>query len=505
VSGNIGEPRTRHCEPKATQSRTGGLLLDCVASLAMTMTLALSSVSPAYAAPLDILDVEGDIPKTAASPITGDSICLFGAPGDPLTLTEAVERALCLHPKTREAWAAIKVRTEAVGAARGAFLPTLSASGQEIRDGNKTSVQGHGALDSRRVTSTYTEGLSLSWVLYDFGGRSAAFDNAAELQAAAEANHQATLQQVFATVAKDYYGAQAAQGAYAAAVETERTAKDSFDVATRRVDKGASPISDALQAQTAYYQARVTLAKAEGDWRNAMGTLAADMVLRPDADIRLSDVEQGVKPDAAFQESVTALIDEAVRQHPSVRAAEAQLKAAEATVRQTEAEGMPNVSLVGKSTRDNQPVSEGLGLPYYHATKNDNYIGLQVTVPLFEGFTREYKVRQAKAQSEVQAFTVEEARQQVGLDVWTSYQTLQTTTRNLSNSAKLLEIASQSYAVAQRRYATGVGAMIELLNAQSALAGARRQKIQSLTDWRSSRLQLAAKLGQLGMERVEGE
>jgi outer membrane protein len=470
----------------------------------MTIGFAVCSLTPVRAAPLDVYGVEDDIPKTAASPIVG-GICVFGALSDPLTLREAVERGLCAHPKTREAWAAIKVRSEAVGVASAAFLPTLSATGQDIREVTKTVVKGNADLDSKIVSSTYTEGLSLSWVLYDFGGRSAAYDNAAELLAAAEASHQATLQQVFAAVAKDYYAAQAAQGAYAAAVETERTAKDSFDVSTRRVDKGASPISDALQAQTAYYQARVALAKADGDWRNAMGTLAADMLLRPDASISLPDVDSGVKPDVEFQQSVTALIDEAVRQHPSVRAAEAQLRAAEATVRQTEAEDEPSISLIGKSSRNNQPVSASLGFPSHHATATDNYIGVQVSVPLFDGFSVEYKTRQAKAQAEVQQYTVEEARQQVGVDVLTSYQTLQAATRNLTNSAKLRDIAQQSYTVAQRRYATGVGAMIELLNAQSALAGARKQKIQSLTDWRTSRLQLAGKLGRLGMEHVEGE
>lgn len=472
--------------------------------LLVTTVLLCSPQTATFAKPLDVYGVEDDIPKTAASPIVG-GICEFGALSDPLTLTDAVERSLCAHPKTREAWAAIKVRAEALGVTSAAFLPTLSATGQDIRDVTKTSVQGNAFLDSKTVSSTYTESLQLSWVLYDFGGRAAAYDNAAELLAAAEANHQATLQQVFATVTKDYYAAQAAQGALAAAVETERTAKDSFDVATRRVDKGASPISDALQAQTAYYQARVSLAKADGDWRNAMGTLVADMLLRPDAVMTLPDVDNGVKPDAEFQQSIAALIDEAVRQHPSVRAAEAQLRAAEATVRQTEAQDEPSISLTTKSSRNNQPVSESLGQPSHHAGAYDNYIGLQVSVPLFDGFSNEYKVRQAKAQVEVQAFTVDEARQQVGMDVWTSYQTLQAATHNLTNSAKLLEIAQQSYTVAQRRYATGVGAMIELLNAQSALASARKQKIQSLTDWRTSRLQLAGKLGRLGMGHVEGE
>jgi outer membrane protein len=51
----------------------------------------------------------------------------------------------------------------------------------------------------------------------------------------------------------------------------------------------------------------------------------------------------------------------------------------------------------------------------------------------------------------------------------------------------------------------GVGNILELLNAQSSLAAAKRERIQSLTDWRSARLQLAAKLGRLGMSSITDE
>ena len=104
--------------------------------------------------------------------------------------------------------------------------------------------------------------MTASWVLYDFGGRKAALQNATALLAAAQANQQAALETAFANIAKDYYAAQAAQGAFAAAQEVEHTANDSFQVATARVDKGIAPISDQLQAQTSYAEAVVNRTKA---------------------------------------------------------------------------------------------------------------------------------------------------------------------------------------------------------------------------------------------------
>ncbi|GAB3629962.1 Fis family transcriptional regulator [Pandoraea terrae] len=79
----------------------------------------------------------------------------------------------------------------------------------------------------------------------------------------------------------------------------------------------------------------------------------------------------------------------------------------------------------------------------------------------------------------------------------------------LSNSsgpqAALLEVAQRAYAASEHRYLAGGGNILELLNTQSSLAQAKRQTIQALTDWRTARLQLAAKLGKLGVWRIERE
>jgi outer membrane protein len=357
---------------------------------------------------------------------------------------------------------------------------------------------------SERATSN-TESVSLSWVLYDFGGRSASLDNAKELLAAARANHDATLQEIFAAVAKDYYTAQAAQGTLSTAKENEQIASDILTAATKRMDKGVALISDVLQSQTVYFQTMVSRAKAEGDWKSALGVLASDMGLRPDEPITLPPVEDGIKPDEEFNQSISEFIDEAMDKHPSVLAAKAQLKAAEDKVAQTRAEGLPSIKLIAQSSRNNQPASLGLGQPSFAATSRDNSVGAQISIPIFEGFSRTYRIRQAEAQSELQSDTLAEAEQQVGLDVWTSYQTLQSATQNLINSARLLDTAQQSYNAIRHRYDAGVGNIIELLNGQSSLDNAKKQRVQALTDWRMSRLQLAAKLGRLGMWSIDSE
>lgn len=216
----------------------------------------------------------------------------------------------------------------------------------------------------------------------------------------------------------------------------------------------------------------------------------------------LPDVGDGVAPTHEFEESVASLIEEARRTHPGVAAAESQLSAARAKIDQSRAEGLPRLSLVAQYNYNNQPTSLQLGYPVFPACHREWYLGLQVTIPVFAGFARTYQIRQAEAQTELQQDLLNEARQQAGLDVWTSDQSLRGATKNLDNSATLLTLAQRSYAAAQRRYQASVGGILELLVAQSALANAKKQRIQALTDWRSARLQLAAKLGRLGMWNI---
>ncbi|MGF6764749.1 outer membrane protein [Paraburkholderia sp. GAS33] len=470
--------------------------------LAKVAVAGLLVASP-YTHAIDVLRTEGGISPTPAGVIVPDpNGCQFGAPEQPLLLAEAVQRALCSNPKTREAWADVKAQAAGLGVARAAYLPTITGNGQVVRDDSITDVTGHPTLSSATLATINSESVQLNWTLYDFGARAAAVHNASALLAAAQSTENATLQSLFVAVAKDYYAAQAASAALAAAVDIEHMAADSAKAASARVDKGIAPISDALQAETAYTQAVLNRIKAQGAWQTAAGTLASDMDLSPDIPLELPLVTAGVQPDATFTQSVGELIEDARRDHPTVLAAQAQVDAAAAKVDQTRAEGLPNISLVSKYTRDNQPASLGLGIPEFPATGHEWYVGVQVTIPFFEGFGRMYQVRQGRAQLEQQEDALDDARRQVGLEVWNSYQAVQTSIDSVKDSAELLDIAQRSFTAAQHRYQAGVGNILELLNAQTALANAQQQRVQALADWRAARLRLAGSLGRLDLDNA---
>ncbi len=188
-----------------------------------------------------------------------------------------------------------------------------------------------------------------------------------------------------------------------------------------------------------------------------------------------------------FEQDIAALIEEAKLRRPDLRAAAAQVKAAQASVDAARAAGKPSVSLTASTS-----VIHIAG-----SNSNDATLGINVKMPLFSGYAPTYRVRAAEAQVEARQAQLERARLQVALEVWNAYQNLVTSTQSMRATADLQASAEQSDRVALGRYKAGVGNILDVLNAQSALASARQQRIQSTLDWNISRAALAQAMGNL--------
>ncbi len=401
-----------------------------------------------------------------------------------LDIVDAVELALCRNPQTREAWANARAQAALVGVARAAYLPGLDAR----LSGNRT-VSG-GLADYQRSAS-----LTLSWLLYDFGARNAKLESARQLLLAAAATLDASVQNVLLLAMQTYYNAQAARAALVAAQESEKTSHESLAAAQVRYRIGSGTPADQLQAQTAWSQSTLNRIKAEGSLRNALGTLANVMGFDANLPLTLADIDTSasVTPNASFEGDLATMIEEARLHRPDLKAAEAQLNAAQAATDHARAAGMPTLSLSAG------PNWQRLG----ELASHGNSIGLSVSAPLFSGFETHYRVRNAEQQSAALKAQRDGLRQQIALDVWKAYQSLTTATQTLRTTQDLLASAGQSERVALGRYKAGVGSILDLLNTQSALATARQQRVQAILDWQIYRATLAQALGTLDQRLLQ--
>lgn len=440
-----------------------------------------------------------DDPKT---PLLKAASCQSIVLNHPIELQDAILQAVCTNPLARQAWSNARAQAAAVGIAEAAYLPTLDATVGVERDTLSTnydgSAYGAGNISRSQNSSSKYGMLKLSWVLFDFGKRSAALQQAYELLAAASATQDNVLQMAFFDGAKAFYGVRDAQASLDATRETENVAKESLAEASAKHDAGVGTLSDQLQAKTTWRRAVIERVNAERDLRTATGTLAAAMGLDANAPVRLVASEPEVD-NTKFIERVDRLIEEAKIRQPKLVAARARLEAARANVDATRAQSRPTISLVG-TVMQNNPSYEQQPQSIPINSSRGSTIGLQVTIPLFDGFASGYRVAQAQAQADAQEADTQNTELQVSLDVWNSYQNLRVDSANLDNSKDLLADAQRALDIARGRYKAGVGTFIELLNAQTALTDAQKQRVLAVSKWRTARLKLASSLGNLGFE-----
>lgn len=405
----------------------------------------------------------------------------------PLSLAEVVDAALCRYPQTREVWAAARAQAAQLGAARGAWLPTVNASA-----GSSRQKFGGDTAASRASTeqTTRSSSLTLSWLLYDGGARSANVESARQLLLAAGGTRDATVQAVFLNALQAYFQAQAGEQALTAAQAAEKAAAESLAAASKRYEVGTATPADKLQAQTAYAQAQLTRIQAEGQRRNALGALAVivgEPAGRNVQPLPASADDLKAVPPQLDPAAIDALLARAQELRPDLRAAEAQWRAAQAGVEAARAAHLPTLSLGAGPSRQSV---DGL-------SSTSNTLGLTLNIPLFAGFATEYKVQAAQATAEQRQAAFERTKLQVSLDVWQGYQNLVTASQSLTSTATLLASADQSAKVALGRYQAGVGSILDTLNAQSALAAARQQRVQAQLNWNVARATLAQAVGSL--------
>lgn len=411
-----------------------------------------------------------------------------------LTLTQAVDLALCNNPQVKGAWAAIKVQSAGLGEAKAAYLPTVNAGVSQIRDRiwyPNAAQPGPAAT----VLSGTTVNTSLSWRLLDFGGRAANAASASALLDAALASHDAALQKTLAGVIGAYFDAQTAAAALTARQKIEALSRQTLETATRRESRGAGAQSDTLQAATAQAKANLEQTRAQGAFQKSLAVLVSALGLNLSMASNMILANELEEPESAFEERPGVWLDQARLQHPTILAAKAQLASAKSKVTVAQSDGMPTLDLTGNFYQNGRP---NQGLPTLKT--REALVGVAVNIPLFDGFGRTYKVRGAQATVEQREAELQDAEQQILTEVVKTHADALSALGNLRSSLALITAAQAATASVQRKFVRGAADILEILSTQSAQSDAQQERIRCLAEWRSARLRLLAAVGVLGRE-----
>ena len=432
-------------------------------------SFAPKSSSSLYKQPLDTADVTRVSPDKA------------------LTLGEILDIALRNNPSTKLTWAKARVAAAQYGQSQSPFFPTLTASYSYERS-KTTFPPEFGTPRFVQYLSDWGPQATLTYTIFDFGQARASSEAARQALYYADYLHNRQIQSVLQQVTTDYYNYLSQQELLKAREADLVTAQTTFNAATMEIDAGTKDMSDLLQAQTQLLQNQIQLTTQRQNLITATATLLTGMGLRANQVIHIEKLPE-VPPIDEMLKTADELLTIALQQRSDLIAAEANVKSQEAAVDAAWRQFWPTITYNLNGFHETSKPGGDLGINYAST--------VSVNFPIFSGFSTLNNLKAARAQKEQAEATYRQTQLNVIQDVVTSYSSVKSSYENLQFSDTLLKTATEQYNVALERYKAGVGTILELISAQSALADARASQVSSTNQWLTSLVDLSYAAGTL--------
>lgn len=462
------------------------IFLSCAYNTYRIYDVAATSPSPSVAwKPPSVVDVKPLEPDLAIPVDQG--LKKF----DRLTLADAVDIALQNNPTTRVAWAQARAAAAIYGSTRALWYPSANMDGYFSRTKGASTGTGTGTTSSgtdEQITS-YGAAATLSYLLFDFGGRSAMVENSRQALLAADWTHNSVIQNTVLQMEMAFFSYAGAK----AMLEANRTSLSEADANLKAAEErhriGMATNADVLQAKTAYSEIKLGVLSAEGQVRIARGSLMLAMGYPAHLFYNFEIVLPEIPADSLSQ-SIDQLVDQALTKRPDLQITRALALEAKSTVKIARSKMLPSLAITGSAGR--MWLQDLAGY-------TDTYSGtLALQLPFFNGFSRQYDLLRAKAESEAAQERLRSVEQIVIFQVFSAQSEFLTACERLKTTADLVASAQQSEEVSLGRYKEGVGNILNLLSAQQALAMARAEQINARLGWFVALAQLAHDIGVLG-------
>lgn len=403
-----------------------------------------------------------------------------------ISLSEAVDVALSTSPVTRRSWLQARGAAADVGSREAAFWPEIDATASLQR---QKQVALGGRFES--TLTTWGPAASLAWTLLDFGGRGADVEEKRQTLFSAGYLHNGAVSDVVLAVQVAYYQYQGAKALLAASESSLKQAEENLTAAEERRKAGVATIADVLQAKTSLSQRRLDLETARGLIETTRGALATSLGVPANLPVDVTDLADGFRLEEVTPK-VDDLIADAERQRPDLAAARARAAASRAKAASVRSGALP--SLVGAASAS-RTYFEGAGAAV--AFGDAWAAGLAVRVPLFTGFQRTYDRKKAEEDAAAADAATDVLAQQAIYQVWSGYYAVRSAAERIRAAKDLLASAEESERVSLGRYKAGVGGILDLLAAESALSGARATDVQARATFLVALAQLAHDTGAL--------
>ena len=403
------------------------------------------------------------------------------------SLQDVINLGLCRNPQTAAAYAAMRSSHFSKNAAYSSYLPSVSAgvsAGKEYRNKNWDDW-GYGAS------------ISASYLIFDFGKRTADMNQMIATYRAAGFDYDETIQNFVYGLVGAYYellNADADVESAKSALTVAQTAKNTAD---KKYKAGSVAKADVYKADTTLASSELSLERAKNNREIAKGTLLTKLSFPANQDIVIADMSSSFGSDAE-SESIDELIKIAREKRPDLLKAAANKDAAWHKRNAAFLKNLPSITASGSVSWNDDHLSD-----VYEPNRVNGSIGIRASMPLFAGFANMYGLRAAESDYDRAKYNEQNTKNAAMMDVFTAYQNYKTAQNVLKQTQTLLKSATENERVTSGMYKVGRATMLDWQTAQSELLNAQKQNNSAKYDLFVKRAAVALAIGDIKSE-IEG-
>lgn len=474
-----------------------------------------------------------------------------------MTLEEAIAIARQHNPVFLQQANDIGLADWNVRDAYGALLPGANVSttyGYQAAGTPRFGIFTGSDLGIGSTTDYYSSSYSIGLSYRLTGASLVAPGQARQQRTATIAGVEAAAFGLTTEVTRQYIAVKRAQDGVVLAQQELARADENLKLADARVQVGAAIPLESKQAEVERGRAEVGVLQAENLVRTEQLRLMQLLGVRRPGGVELTTTFE--MRDVPWTES--ELVAMAARSHPQLRAARASETAAGAGVRMARSAYLPtlnfsaglsgyarqagNADLLVDQAKENvasaaqscirlNQISAGLsqplpGLPAdcseftltqehinqirrsnnvfpFNYTRDPFTMNLTVSLPLFDGFSRERQVEQARIARSDAALHLQSEELRIHTEVATALHNVHTARRSAELEARNAELADEQLRLARERYRVGAASFLELQDAETIKARADRAHLTSVYQFHESLASLEAAVGGPFMNAVE--
>ena len=402
----------------------------------------------------------------------------------PWTLQECLDWALEHNLTVKQSELNVAQREIQLNTSKNAYLPSVSGSANE-------SVNfGRGLTED----NTYTTGATTTNTSFSIGAGMNLFDGMARPNNvklsqlnldAALADLERARDDIRVSVAKAYVQVVYDYDIVDVARDQLKLDQAQVDRLQAMVENGKASQAELSQQKATLAQSDFTLVQAENNLRNALLDLSQLL------DFPNADGFSIVKPEIAVGDHLLArpedIYADAVEQRPGVKAEQIRLSGSDLSIKIAKAGFSPTLSLSG-----------GMGTSYYTNTRSlypqdgfwqqlshnfSPYVGLSLSVPIFDRFSARNNVRTARLNRTLQQITLDKAKQSLYKEIQQAHANALAAEAKYRSAAEAATASEDAFILAQAKYENGKATVTEYNEARTRLAKARSDKAQAACEY----------------------